>query len=239
MNFYKDFENFLKSNEDISKLFFNNIFSFREVGNKTHGDMAEFLLCAFIQKYLSAYKCEHIGKQKFRAKESEEDLLINDIPYSLKNYGDNGALQIRTDKESILWKALETGYYSSQLLKQMLGINVICFLYSEKNLTFRVGYLDLDNLANSVKEYKKEQLRKHPIYRFYDENANYLFEIRYGGGTANALQRGVWTFINKNQKIVKTMFSGNYEINKNFLDGLKKLSFLNKTQLERFIKDFV
>lgn len=35
--------------------------------------------------------------------------------------------------------------------------------------------------------------RKHPVYRFYDSEGNYICEVRYGGATANALQRGFWT----------------------------------------------
>lgn len=101
LQFYNDLEVFLNKNKQISSRFFNNVFSFREIGNKTHGDMAEFLFVAFIEKYMTSYTSKHIGKEKFRSKESEEDLLINDIPLSLKNYGDNGALQIRTDKESL------------------------------------------------------------------------------------------------------------------------------------------
>lgn len=35
--------------------------------------------------------------------------------------------------------------------------------------------------------------RKHPTFRFFDENKNYIFEVRYGDAAANALQRGLWT----------------------------------------------
>ncbi len=35
--------------------------------------------------------------------------------------------------------------------------------------------------------------RKHPVYRFYDKNGGYICEVRYGGTSANALQRGLWT----------------------------------------------
>ena len=35
--------------------------------------------------------------------------------------------------------------------------------------------------------------RKHPIYRFEDKKSNYICEVRYGGASANALQRGLWT----------------------------------------------
>lgn len=35
--------------------------------------------------------------------------------------------------------------------------------------------------------------RKHPVFRFYDDEDDYVCEVRYGSGTANALQRGLWT----------------------------------------------
>jgi len=35
--------------------------------------------------------------------------------------------------------------------------------------------------------------RKHPVYRFYDQSDRYICEVRYGGASANALQRGLWT----------------------------------------------
>jgi hypothetical protein len=35
--------------------------------------------------------------------------------------------------------------------------------------------------------------RTHPIFMFIDSNGNYICEVRYGGASANALQRGLWT----------------------------------------------
>jgi hypothetical protein len=35
--------------------------------------------------------------------------------------------------------------------------------------------------------------RIHPVYRFYDKHDRYICEVRYGGASANALQRGLWT----------------------------------------------
>lgn len=39
--------------------------------------------------------------------------------------------------------------------------------------------------------------RKHPIYLFVDSEGRYICEVRYGGASANALQRGVWTHTKK------------------------------------------
>jgi hypothetical protein len=35
--------------------------------------------------------------------------------------------------------------------------------------------------------------RKHPTFRFFDVNYNYICEVRYGDAAVNALQRGLWT----------------------------------------------
>ena len=39
----------------------------------------------------------------------------------------------------------------------------------------------------------KGKARLHPIYKFLNEEGEYICEVRYGGKTANALQRGLWT----------------------------------------------
>ena len=39
--------------------------------------------------------------------------------------------------------------------------------------------------------------RIHPIYMFLDSENNYICEVRYGGASANALQRGLWTHTRK------------------------------------------
>lgn len=156
-----------------SGVFFNNIFSFREIGNKTHGDMTEILLDHYINKYLSQFTSQHIGKKKFRAKESEEDLEVRNKKtkktffLSLKNYGDQGPLQIRTDKNSQLFTALATMKDNNVkqqkqrialLLQELLDINVLCFLYNEKEKHFRVCVVDTDAM-----------IRKFDKIQFIDE----------------------------------------------------------------------
>ena len=34
--------------------------------------------------------------------------------------------------------------------------------------------------------------RKHPIFVFVNSSGKYICEVRYGGASANALQRGLW-----------------------------------------------
>ena len=50
--------------------------------------------------------------------------------------------------------------------------------------------------------------RKHPVYRFYDGEGDYVCEVRYGGPTANALQRGLWTHTKNGLKFFDSVTDG-------------------------------
>jgi hypothetical protein len=50
--------------------------------------------------------------------------------------------------------------------------------------------------------------RKHPVYRFYDKEGGYVCEVRYGAGTANALQRGFWTHTKNGLKYFDSVTAG-------------------------------
>ena len=216
--------------------------------------MTEILLDHYINKYLTDFSSKHIGKEKFRAKQSEEDLEAQNKKtkqtffLSLKNYGDNGPLQIRTDKSNQLFKALSAVKNNNTskrkqsivlLLEQLLDINVLCFLYNEKEKHFRVCVIDTDAMVrkfNAIQFIDKGDGRKHPIYQFLDSDDNYMFEVRYGGATANALQRGIWTNTKKSTQCIQVLFEGDYEINYAFLKALKELSFLDATELNAFLR---
>jgi hypothetical protein len=99
---YKDFTQRLKlligKNPRLITTTLSNIFTMRLVGNKTHGDLAEIAIAEFINQYMYDFKSIHVGKDLFRAKQSEEDIkIINEVTeaefsVSLKAYGD-GPLQ--------------------------------------------------------------------------------------------------------------------------------------------------
>ena len=55
-----------------------NVFSMRIIGNKTHGDLAEIALTEYINQFVGGYSAKHTGKEKFRAKEFEEDIRITE-----------------------------------------------------------------------------------------------------------------------------------------------------------------
>ncbi len=45
------------------------------IGYKTHGDLAEIAIAEFINQYMYDFRPIHVGKELFRAKSKEEDIL--------------------------------------------------------------------------------------------------------------------------------------------------------------------
>jgi hypothetical protein len=80
MEEYKDINNRLKllisKRRDLIVNTLSNIFTMRLIGNKTHGDLAEIGMAEFINQFMYDYKSIHVGKDLFRAMESEEDIVI-------------------------------------------------------------------------------------------------------------------------------------------------------------------
>ena len=119
-----------------------NIFTMRLIGNKTHGDLAEIGIAEFINQFMYDFKSIHVGKDLFRAKEREEDIvIINEVtkskfPVSLKAYGD-GPLQLSTDSDQKMFPYLEKQgkniidkdkigkIFASQAFSDFNNINVI------------------------------------------------------------------------------------------------------------------
>ena len=216
-NPYKDFTTRLKllisKHPQLITTTLENIFTMRLIGNKTHGDLAEIGICEFINQYMYDFKSIHVGKDLYRAKSKEEDIkIINEItktefPVSLKAYG-HGPLQLSTDKNSLMFpKLTQAGQEISDrnaiqnLLRdtafaEFHSINVLSLIYDEKKQQCNILVFDWE-LAVSETAYiireEKGKGRKHPVYRFYDSSDDYICEVRYGGATANALQRGLWT----------------------------------------------
>jgi len=151
--FLKRLKTLISKNPKLIKITLSNIFTMRIVGNKTHGDLAEIGLAEFINQYMYDYKSEHIGKEKFRAKEYEEDIkVINEINkekmlISIKAYG-HGPLQLSTDKEFKMFPSLKKFFAKkdkikgSQKILEILEseafislnyLNVLPLIYDEKN----------------------------------------------------------------------------------------------------------
>jgi hypothetical protein len=227
MNQYKDFNKRLKllisKRRDLIVNTLSNIFTMRLIGNKTHGDLAEIGMAEFVHQFMYDYDSKHVGKDLFRAKEHEEDIMIiNEItksqfPISLKAYGD-GPLQLSTDSDQKMFPYLEKQgkdikdkkkikeIFASEAFFDFNNINVMPLIYDEKKKKCNIMVFDceraIENTARilyigkgkSFRNSKKiGKSRKHPIFVFLDNKGNYICEIRYGGASANALQRGLWT----------------------------------------------
>jgi len=232
MTEYKEFQARLKllfgKNPEWIVNTLSNIFTMRLVGNKTHGDLAEIGIMEFINQFMYDYKSLHVGKELFRSKTKEEDIvIINEITktelcLSLKAYG-HGPLQLSTDKKSALFPFLEsfgqteiTGQNSlDKILSNEVFLtdnSIMPLIYDEKakkcNITIFDYILAKSKVAKIEKktfeiEKTKGKKRIHPVYVFLDNEDKYIFEVRYGGKKANALQRGLWT----NTKRAETYFN--------------------------------
>lgn len=214
---WRDFVSRLKllvsKNPSLIATTLGNIFTMRLIGNKTHGDLAEIAIAEFINQYMYDFRSIHVGKDLYRAKTREEDItVINEItqaefPVSLKAYGD-GPLQLSTDKNFGMFPRLERegaevrGQSAVQqaladpVFAELRSINVLPLIYDEPRQRCNILVFDYERALNETARITRVAAgsgRRHPVYRFYDADDRYICEVRYGGATANALQRGLWT----------------------------------------------
>ncbi|MCS1411580.1 MAG: hypothetical protein M2R45_04780 [Verrucomicrobia subdivision 3 bacterium] len=214
---YKDFTARLKllasKHPDLITTTLSNIFTMRLIGNKTHGDLAEIAIAEFINQYMYDFHSVHVGKDLYRAKSQEEDVkIINEIikakfSVSLKAYGD-GPLQLSTDKNFRMFPRLEQegdNIIGRETVEAVLddlafsdfrNINVLSLIYNEKQQKCNILVFDYHQAESKTVQIRREMSRrgrKHPVFRFYDKDDNYICEVRYGDAAANALQRGLWT----------------------------------------------
>lgn len=216
MTAYQDFTTRFKllisKHPDLITMTLGNIFTMRLIGNKTHGDLAEIAISEFINQYMYDFSSIHVGKDLFRAKSHEQDIEITNeisqesIPVSLKAYG-NGPLQLSTDKafamfpylESLVMPVTDRGQiadiFQNTVFSAFNDINVMPLIYDETSKRCNILIFDYERAKNGAAVVKKITggRRKHPVYRFYDADDQYICEVRYGGPAANALQRGLWT----------------------------------------------
>lgn len=229
---YKDFINRLKllisKHPELIVTTLSNIFTMRLVGNKTHGDLAEIAIAEFVNQYMYDFRSVHVGKDLYRAKTQEEDVtIINEItkvefPVSLKAYGD-GPLQLSTDKNFRMFPRLEkegNAICGQDAVQSVLRdpafddfrkINVLSLIYDEENQRCNILVFDYDRaISDTVSIIREEGAkgRKHPVYRFYNSQGDYICEVRYGDAAANALQRGLWTHTRNALKYFDSITNG-------------------------------
>ena len=228
---YKDFTHRLKllieKRPDLITTTLSNIFTMRLIGNKTHGDLAEIGIAEFINQYMYDFSAQHVGKDLYRAKSKEEDIkVINEItktefPISLKAYGD-GPLQLSTDKNFLMFPRLEQEgdiierdnvekILNDPVFSNFGEINVLPLIYNEKKKCCNILVFDYGRARNEIVSIKRENKghgRKHPVYKFYDAQGDYVCEVRYGDAAANALQRGLWTHTKNSFKYFDSITGG-------------------------------
>ena len=213
-NFQKRFKLLIQKDKRFIETTLSNIFTMRLVGNKTHGDLAEIGIAEFINQYMYDFKSIHVGKDLYRAKKHEEDIVVinklngEKFPLSLKAYGD-GPLQLSTDKESRMFSYLEkiskkliqdkktiASIFNSENFIDFSSINVLPLIYNEKKKKCNIMIFDNEKAKKQtakILKITKGKGRMHPAYIFQNEKDEYICEVRYGGKSANALQRGLWT----------------------------------------------
>lgn len=207
VDFIKRFALLISKNPHLITTTLSNIFTMRLIGNKTHGDLAEIAISEFINQFMYDFKSVHVGKDLFRAKSHEEDIVItNEIhnikfAISLKAYGD-GPLQLSTDKHFKLFPRLQTDckniaeVFADEVFSEFGNINVLPLIYDEKKKRCNIMAFDFEKAKANTHEIRFEEVgagRKHPVFRFFDFEGKYICEVRYGNASANALQRGLWT----------------------------------------------
>ena len=266
MSPYKDFTARLKllisKNPHLITTTLSNIFTMRLIGNKTHGDLAEIAIAEFINQFMYDFKSVHVGKDLYRAKEREEDIkIINEItkaefPVSLKAYGD-GPLQLSTDKHFQMFPKLQSlgtllegnalaQVWADPVFAEFGSLNVLPLIYDEKKQRCNILVFDSETARKRVARIALEEAghgRKHPVYRFHDGDGDYVCEVRYGGATANALQRGLWTHTKNGLKYFESVtdgwidYSHNHVLVKLFSHALVATSRGHEAALENLKQD--
>lgn len=162
-DFQKRFKLFVSKRPDLVENTLSNIFTMRLIGNKTHGDLAEIGIAEFIHQFMYDFDSRHVGKDLFRAKEHEEDIVIineltkEEIPVSLKAYGD-GPLQLSTDRDAKMFPKLsEYGnsitdmdtikeVFRSEAFQSLDSVNVMPLIYREEKKECNIMVFDFDKM---------------------------------------------------------------------------------------------
>ena len=228
-DFIQRFKLLIQKRSDLIVTTLSNIFTMRLIGNKTHCDLAEIAIAEFINQYMYDFRSDHTGKDLYRSKSYEEDIkIINELTkkefsVSLKAYG-QGPLQLSTDKQSRMFCLLDEQksnhitdesiiqeFFKTTAFADFHNINILPLIYDEKNKKCNILVFDYRKAQDNTSQILFEESgrgRKHPVFRFYDADKNYICEVRYGGTDANALQRGLWTDTKKGLNYFESVTGG-------------------------------
>ena len=210
-NSYKDFQQrfklFANKRSAIVENTLSNIFTMRLIGNKAHGDMAEIGIAEFIHQFMYDFESEHIGKDLFRSKQHEEDIIIINeltkerIPVSLKAYGD-GPLQLSTDKNAHMFPTLKKygedirqqqkiqEIFETEAFQSLDSVNVMPLIYREKSKECNIMVFDFDKMKKQTSRIlfvnKNQQ---------YDENSKCIIDHK-------GRKHPVYLFLDKSGKYI-------------------------------------
>lgn len=203
-DFQKRFKLFVTKRPDLVENTLSNIFTMRLIGNKTHGDLAEIGIAEFIHQFMYDFDSRHVGKDLFRAKEHEEDIVIineltkEKIPVSLKAYGD-GPLQLSTDKDAKMFPKLQEygdavtdnktiqSILRSEAFQSLDSVNVMPLIYREKKKECNIMVFDFDKMKKRTdkillvkKGYKYDEELKQIVPGKGRKHPIYMFIDRDG-----------------------------------------------------------
>ncbi len=217
-DFQKRFKLFASKRPDLVENTLSNIFTMRLIGNKTHGDLAEIGIAEFIHQFMYDFDSRHVGKDLFRAKEHEEDIVIineltkEEIPVSLKAYGD-GPLQLSTDKDAKMFpKICENGdavtdkktiqsILRSEAFQSLDSVNVMPLIYREKKKECNIMVFDFDKMKRRTEKI----LLVEKGYK-YDEELKQIVP-------AKGRKHPIYMFIDKEGKYICEVRYGDAEAN--------------------------
>ena len=101
--------------------------------------------------------------------------------------------------------------FNDSAFSDFRSINVLLLIYDEKQSKCNILLFDCQKAEKETCCIVREEggrERKHPVYRFYDEERRYVCEIRYGNATANALQRGLWSHTSRGLSYFNNVTNG-------------------------------
>lgn len=119
--------------------------------------------------------------------------------------------------------------YNSEAFQGFGAINVMPLIYNEDKKQCNIMVFDHEKAKLDTRKIlligkgetfggkARGKTRKHPIYLFLDKDDNYICEVRYGGASANALQRGLWTNTKNAKAYFDSMTNGWIDYSHNML----------------------
>lgn len=220
----------------LSNIFTMRIIGNKTHGDLAEIAIVEFIN-QFMYDFKSKHVGKELYRAKEHEEDIEitNEVTNETFPVSLKAYG-NGPLQLSTDRDQKLFPFLKKQgtdisdrsqiemIFAANQFSEFGTVNVMPLIYDEthtqcnimifdgdkaRNDTARIVYIDKNQRWNSVSQMVVSgKGRSHPIFMFLDSRGEYICEVRYGGASANALQRGLWTHTKNAQPYFDSLTNG-------------------------------